>query len=477
MKNYIKFSLFFFVLCAIFFTQSCKEEEMVEPNPIDPIDYLEPPAGTYVIPGSSQSPGDAEAGRNYLFNGDFEDSGIPYDLFSQISTGDGNLLGREGDNANVPYGFTAVDAPNGVRVVAPNCFTCHAQELNGELVVGLGNSLSDYTVDQTSNVNNVNTIIALNYGIESAEYESYQQLRRATLASAPQLIAPFKGPNSASKLTAVLAAHRNPETLEWLEEAAFPINNDNLPSDVPAWWHLKKKNAMFVDASARGDFRKYTMASSLLTMTDVDKAEEIYDNFDDVLAYLYSLEAPAYPLNVDLDLVEEGEQIFYENCAKCHGTYDESGDTYPNLFVKTTTVQTDPQYTLRNGGETDFLDWWNESWFGTSHEAAFFEFDEGYYAPPLDGIWATAPYLHNGSIPDLGTLLDSSKRPIYWKRDFDNPQYNEDNTGWTYEEVTAGGDSDVYDTTIEGYGNQGHYYGDGFSDAKRVALLEYLKTL
>jgi mono/diheme cytochrome c family protein len=476
MKNSLKFSFFFTALCLIFLSQACKDDEMVEPIP-EPIDYLAPPTGTNEVPASSQTLGDADAGRDYLFNGDFEDSGIPFDLFTQFSTGDGNLLGREGDNAGIPYGFTAVDAPNGVKVVAPNCFTCHAQELNGELIVGLGNSLSDYTVDQSANVNNVDLAIAFTYGADSPEADAYEQLKKATLASAPQLITPFKGPNSASKLTAVLAAHRNPETLEWLDEAAFPINNDNLPSDVPAWWNLKKKNAMFVDASARGDFRKYTMASSLLTMADVDKAEEVYDNFDDVLAYLYSLEAPVYPGNVDVVLAEKGETLFFENCAKCHGTYDEAGDTYPNLFVKTSTVQTDPQYTLRNGGENDFLDWWDISWFGTSHEAAYFEFDEGYYAPPLDGIWATAPYLHNGSIPDLATFLDSSKRPTYWKRDFNNPQYNEDNTGWIYEEVTAGGDVDVYDTTIEGYGNQGHYFADGFTEEERTALLEYLKTL
>lgn len=448
---------------------------MLEPNPIP--DFLAAPAGTSAVPASSQTLGDAEAGRNYLFTGDFEESGIPYDLFSLFISGDGNLLGREGDNIDVPYGFTAVDAFNGVRVIAPNCFACHAQELNGELIIGLGNSLSDYTMDQTSFVNSANGVLTFTYGADSPEFEAYQPLRKATLASAPQLVAPFKGVNSASKLTAVLAAHRDPETLAWLDEAAFPINNDNLPSDVPAWWNLKKKNAMFLDASARGDFRKYTMASSLLTMSGVEKAEEVYDNFDDVLAYIYSLEAPVYPENVDIVLAETGGDIFYENCAKCHGTYDASGDTYPNLFVETSTVQTDPQYTIRNGGETDFLDWWNISWFGTSHEAAYFEFEEGYYAPPLDGIWATAPYLHNGSIPDLATFLDSSKRPTYWKRDFNNPQYNEDNTGWIYEEVMAGGDTDVYDTTIEGYGKQGHYFADGFTEDERTALLEYLKTL
>ncbi|MGK0365204.1 MAG: mono/diheme cytochrome c family protein [Saprospiraceae bacterium] len=479
MKNYIKFSIFFTALCVIFFTQACKDDEMVDPIGTPPqVNSLLPPDGTSEVPASSQALGDAEAGRNYLFTGDFEESGIPYDLFSQFSDGDGNLLEREGDNASLPYNFNAVNAPNGVKIAAPNCFTCHAQELNGELIIGLGNSLSDYTVDQTANVNNANAAIAFTYGADSPEYDAYQPLRIATLATASQLVVPFIGPNPASKLTAVLAAHRDPATLAWLEEAAFPINDNNLPSDVPAWWHLKKKNAMFLDASARGDFRKYTMASSLLTISDVDKAEEVYENFDDVLAYLYSIEAPGYPgpEAPHRPLFEFGEELFFDNCAKCHGTYGVD-DVYPNLFVKTSTVQTEPFYTLRNEAETDFLQWWDESWFGISHETANFEFGQGYYAPPLDGIWATAPYLHNGSVPDLATFLDSSIRPKYWKRNFDNPQYNEDNTGWEYEEMLEGGDPDVYDTTQEGYDNRGHYFADEFTENERRSLLEYLKTI
>ena len=36
--------------------------------------------------------------------------------------------------------------------------------------------------------------------------------------------------------------------------------------------------------------------------------------------------------------------------------------------------------------------------------------------PPLDGVWATAPYLHNGSVPTLEAVLKSSDRPALWQR-------------------------------------------------------------
>jgi hypothetical protein len=40
----------------------------------------------------------------------------------------------------------------------------------------------------------------------------------------------------------------------------------------------------------------------------------------------------------------------------------------------------------------------------------------GYQAPPLYGVWATAPYLHNGSVPNLEALFDSTKRAEIWQR-------------------------------------------------------------
>ena len=48
----------------------------------------------------------------------------------------------------------------------------------------------------------------------------------------------------------------------------------------------------------------------------------------------------------------------------------------------------------------------------------------GYTAPPLDGIWATGPFLHNGSVPNLALVLDSTRRPTYWRRvDFDSTNF------------------------------------------------------
>ena len=44
-----------------------------------------------------------------------------------------------------------------------------------------------------------------------------------------------------------------------------------------------------------------------------------------------------------------------------------------------------------------------------------------YVALPLDGVWASAPYFHNGSVPTLDTVLNSQQRPKIWSRDNRDP--------------------------------------------------------
>lgn len=108
---------------------------------------------------------------------------------------------------------------------------------------------------------------------------------------------------------------------------------------------------------------------------------------------------------------------------------------------------------------------------------------EGYVAPPLDGIWATAPYPHNGSIPTLSNLLDSRSRPKRWQRSFGtrlDQDYDREGVGWKVvrdPKVTEANEQKVYDTSKPGYGNQGHTFGDRLDADERAALIEYLKSL
>ena len=93
-------------------------------------------------------------------------------------------------------------------------------------------------------------------------------------------------------------------------------------------------------------------------------------------------------------------------------------------------------------------------------------------ARPLNGIWATAPYLHNGSVPTLyDLLLPPASRPK--KFPLGRREYDPRKVGY----VSEGDVPFVVDTAVTGNGNGGHAYGVTLSDANRWALVEYLKTL
>lgn len=473
-KNRILFTL----LLVLTLFSSCKKDTPIVVDPGNGSIEEQPTEKFKYIPPSSQRNGDPIEGYQYLVYGDYIDSGVPIDLYLGFTGQGSNKLDREGDNANIRYSETAVTAPNGQRVVTSNCLTCHAQTINGELVIGLGNAVADYSIDQATNINLVDQTMTSLYGQNSAEWEAYEPYSRGIHAIADDVITEVRGVNSADKLAVSLYSHINKHDLTWLDESQLPITEEVIPTDVPAWWLLKKKNSMFYSGLGRGDFARIMIASNGLAASDSTKAREIDDNFDDVLAYIFSLEAPKYPEAVDEIQVIAGEALFNEKCATCHGAYGEN-ESYPNLLVSVDEVGTDPYLISSNFGYSFFVDWYNTSWFSKGENAAYLKAENGYIAPPLDGIWATAPYLHNGSIPTLEDLLNSAQRPEKWKRSFSTAasEYDHDKVGWKYSVETLSGSSLIYDTTLPGYGNQGHTYGDDLTEEERKSLIEYLKTL
>jgi mono/diheme cytochrome c family protein len=427
------------------------------------------------IEASKQRSGNPEEGYNYLTTGDYLKSGIPFSFFQMGIGKSAEDLGREGINKDIPYSFNAVIAPNGEKIVSPNCLQCHSQEFNGALVIGMGNSLSDYTTDHSANARLLEKLLKNGSG-NNLKYDAAKNFIQSIEAVSPYLVTETKGVNVADRLAALLVAHRDPKTFRWIDSSQLPIPEELIPTDVPPWWLLKKKHAMFYNGFGRGDFGRFLMASNLLTVTDTSEAAEVDKHFNDVLAYIYSLQPPKYPRPINTKLAEDGQLIFEASCSGCHGNYGKDAD-YPNLLIPEETIQTDSLLYSSNYSSPQFVDWFNQSWFTTGdHPAKLVPF-KGYIAPPLDGIWATAPYLHNGSVPNLETLLNSKLRPKYWSRNFKNPQYDIDSPGWKYKEEAAPVNKDTYNTTLKGYSNTGHTFGDKLSNDERAALIEYLKTL
>lgn len=215
----------------------------------------------------------------------------------------------------------------------------------------------------------------------------------------------------------------------------------------------------------------------VVAIEDSTEARAINNRFNDVLAWLENIEPPKYPEAIDSSLLPKGQKLFAANCSKCHGSY-ESEERYPNLLVGTQVVKTDSHYAKYSYTNEAFTDWLNKSWIMNSAPKAWAQPEMGYVAPPLDGVWATAPYLHNGSVPDLETLLHSSARPTYWERSKKTDEnYDLVRVGLKYTEADKPKSKWVYNTIEEGYGNFGHTFGDVLIIAERKALIEYLKTL
>jgi hypothetical protein len=110
-----------------------------------------------------------------------------------------------------------------------------------------------------------------------------------------------------------------------------------------------------------------------------------------------------------------------------------------------------------------------------------------YKVRPLNGIWATPPYLHNASVPTIEDLLgDPEKRPA--KFYLGSREYDPVKLGYKTDPITNGFE---FDTSIRGNSNRGHEFRKDFSKEKEIkgvigpalsaddrkALIEYLKTL
>ena len=427
------------------------------------------------IPASPQRSGDAAAGYRYLTTGDYIKSGIPYDYFLLgFGRSPANYLHRDSPNSVISHEYTAVKAPNGETVVAPNCLECHAQVFDGRLVVGLGNTFVDFTDRKKLNPRGAEAAERVLERGDPRKYEAAAAFLTAMKTISGQLYTEVRGVNSADRLADLLVAHRDPQSLRWSADPVIDVAGTVVPTDVPPWWLLKKKHAMFYNGFGRGDFGRFLMASNLLTVRDSSEAREVDEHMGDVLSYIYSLEPPKYPYPIDKALAQRGGVIFVEHCSKCHG----SGSDYPNLMIPESLVGTDSLLYKSNYQSPQFIEWFNRSWFAQGDHPARLAPSDGYIAPPLDGIWMTAPYLHNGSVPTLEALLDSRERPVYWVRDFAHPQYDYGKVGWKYTTDTAGKASTViYNTTLPGYGNYGRRFGDALSKTERKAVIEYLKTL
>jgi mono/diheme cytochrome c family protein len=367
-------------------------------------------------------------------------------------------------NGDYPMGIRPARGILGTGLTT-DCMLCHGGAVAGQSYVGLGNSTLD-----------MQTL--------------YEELAKADggFWKPPFVFSNVRGTTEAGAMAVYLLERREPD----LSMRKKPLElglRDDLCEDPPAWWLLKKKKTMYwtgsTDARSVRSLMQFMM-SPLNTAAAIKREEQ---SFRDIQAYLLSLAAPRYPRPIDDVLAAKGLAVFQANCVRCHGTYGPDG-SYPNKIVPIEEIATDR--TRLDGFADRAGAYYNETWFAHEKPASAAESyavraTKGYQAPPLDGVWATAPYFHNGSAPTIYHVLNSKARPERFTRSFstDAAAYDWVKVGWLVQTVNGSARlpesaierRKIYDTTQPGRGNGGHLFGDHLMEDERLAVIEYLKTL
>lgn len=360
-----------------------------------------------------------------------------------------------------PVALQYVDDRRGGWVIS--CLACHAGKVAGRVVPGLPNSLF--------------ALETLTEEVRETKLRLEKPLVRMDLASLGMPLGGSNGTTNAVMFGVLLMAYRDADLNVSRDRPRPEMSHHD--HDAPPLWNVKRKERLYIDGFAAKGHRPL-MQFLLEPRNGPERFREWEAEFRDVQAWIESLEAPRYPWPIDTALAAAGEAAFARACAECHGTYGPDG-RYPEKLVPIDEVATDRVRldALSPAARRHY----GVSWFAHYGDRPVVADPGGYVAPPLDGIWASAPYLHNGSVPTLWHLLHPAERPIVWLRTENG--YDTDRVGLEVAEhrrippgeLSLKARRRYFDTRRRGKGAAGHEYPDALSPDDKRAVLEYLKTL
>lgn len=365
------------------------------------------------------------------------------------------------DYTGLPLDYTA----DGQGSLVTNCFSCHGGRVAGVTIPGVGNT----HVDLTTLATDLARLRAADAGRDPSKVSD-------VLAPFQTPLSFHRGVTNAVIFAPVFAALRSAKLgRQYTEHPELLLHHDMNP---PPWWNFKKKTRIYADAFAPKTPRQLMPFAMSPTFSD-EKFRSFEPNFVHIYQYIEELPAPKYPYAVDAALAERGKGLFETTCAECHGTYGPGGE-FPNRVVPLEEVGTDERRFRAIDQERRVAA--NQGWLQYFGEHPVDVESKGYLAQPLDGIWASAPYFHNASVPTLWHLMNPSKRPKIWRRSENG--YDQQRVGLEVAEFEAVPENlssrerrQYYDTTHVGNSAAGHTFPDALSDDEKIAVIEYLKTL
>jgi len=250
----------------------------------------------------------------------------------------------------------------------------------------------------------------------------------------------------------------------------FHMADDNTIGtvDLPQVWNQKPRESMYLHWDGNNNNiheRNYAAAMAI----GATPKTVILPSFQRVTDFLLTLQPAAYPFPIDQASAGRGKPLFDQQCAGCHA------------FGAKNTGQVEEIAQI--GTDRHRLDSFSAALVDRFHSINQppFVFDayrktNGYASVPLDGIWARAPYLHNGSVPNLDAMLEAPQnRPVTFYRGYD--VYDPEHVGFVSTGPEAAQVGFFVDTNVPGNSNQGHLYGTDLTGPQKKDLIEYLKTL
>lgn len=369
---------------------------------------------------------------------------------------------RPGDSEpNLPLDYTEDGRGN----LVTNCFSCHGGKVAGVTIPGAGNTHVDLTTLSTD----LARLRAADAGRDPAAVKD-------TMGPFQTPLNFHRGVTNAVIFAPVFAGLRDPVLgAQFNKNPELLLHHDMNP---PPWWNFKKKTRIYADAFAPKTPRQL-MPFAMSPLFSDEKFRSFEPNFVHIYQYIEELPAPKYPFAINTDLAERGRVLFNQTCSECHGTYGPDG-SFPNKVIPLDIVETDSRrfhaiYKERREAA-------NKGWLQYYGEHPVDIESEGYLAQPLDGIWASAPYFHNASVPTLWDVMNPSQRPAVWKRSEDG--YDQAKVGLEVEQFDSVPEGlstrerrKYYDTRHVGNSAAGHTFPDVLDDEEKLAVIEYLKTL
>ena len=239
--------------------------------------------------------------------------------------------------------------------------------------------------------------------------------------------------------------------------------------DLPSIWNQRPRQGLWLHWDGNNDRVEERNKSAAIGAGATPKSLDLA-SMRRIEDWLLDFPAPKYPAaRIDTARAENGRRVYASACASCHDFGSASvGQVTPVESVGTDRGRLD-SFTPALATAMNTI--------GRGRPWAFSHFrkTQGYANMPLDGLWLRAPYLHNGSVPDLRSLLFPEERPATFFRAYD--VYDWDRVGFVSRGGAAEREGVPFDTSLRGNANTGHVYGADLPTADKVALLEYLKTL